>query len=291
MANVLEVTNVTKKYRDTTAVEQLNFVLEENKIYGLLGRNGAGKTTLMHMITAQLFPTSGEIKVFGQTPYENRDILTKVCFIKESQTYPDYFKVDDVFEIAKSIYLNWDENYAQLLIKLFQLPTNRLVKKLSRGQLSMVGIIVGLASRAELTIFDEPYLGLDAVARNIFYDQLLQDYAKHPRTVILSTHLIDEVSKLLEYILLIDGGQLILQGEMESILQHVYTVVGDKKAIQTYTNGKEILHQEELGSVASVTLYDQHSSHNQQAAADLGITIEPVPLQQAIVYLTSKGGN
>jgi energy-coupling factor transporter ATP-binding protein EcfA2 len=91
----------------------------------------------------------------------------------------------------------------------FALPGNRAVKKLSRGMASAVGIVIGLAAHAEITLFDEPYLGLDAVARQIFYDRLLADYAEHPRTVLLSTHLIDEVANLLEHVVVIDRGRIV----------------------------------------------------------------------------------
>lgn len=204
MNYAVEINRLTKSFSQVTAIDEVSFSLEAGKIYGLLGRNGAGKTTIMHMITAQLFPTSREIKVFGQHPYENNRVLSQICFIKESQKYPDSFRVIDVLEAAQAFFPNWDRDYAYSLIEEFRLPLKRGMKKLSRGMLSSVGIVIGLASRAPLTIFDEPYLGLDAVARNLFYDRLLEDYSEHPRTVVLSTHLIDEVSNILEHVIVID---------------------------------------------------------------------------------------
>jgi ABC-2 type transport system ATP-binding protein len=288
MTQIVEFKNVNKTYKDVTAVKDVSFSLEENKIYGLLGRNGAGKTTIMHMLTAQLFPTGGEIKVFEEAPYENSEVLKKVCFIKESQAYPEYFQVKDVFATAASIYPNWDEEYARQLSSAFQLPQKRTMKKLSRGMLSAVGIVVGLASRAPLTIFDEPYLGLDAVARSIFYDQLLQDYSNYPRTVILSTHLIDEVSQLLEHILLIDNGRLLFQGNMESLKGQVHTVIGEAKNVEKYIKQKEVLHRETLGSVLSATIYEANPSDDYSQLDEIGLEYEPVSLQQAVVHLTTK---
>src|SRR6185437_4426143 len=135
----------------------------------------------------------------------------------ESQKYPDTFRIIDVLAVAKTLYPDWDDAYAKSLIEDFRLPIKRKIKKLSRGMLSSVGIVVGLASRAPLTIFDEPYLGLDAVARVLFYDRLLEDYAEYPRTVILSTHLIDEVSRLLEHVLVIDNGKLLLDEDADAL--------------------------------------------------------------------------
>ncbi len=204
----------------------MSFSIEAGKIYGLLGRNGAGKTTIMQIITAQLFATSGEVMVFGEAPYENSRVLSQICFVKDSQKYPNRYRVLDVLAQAAFFFPSWDREYAFALIEEFRLPLNRRMKALSRGMLSAVGIIIGLASRAPLTIFDEPYLGLDAVSRSLFYGRLLEDYAEHPRTVILSTHLIDEISRLLEHILVIDQGRLILDEEAEALRGRAFTVVG-----------------------------------------------------------------
>jgi ABC-2 type transport system ATP-binding protein len=168
MGKVVELNRLVKSYGDVKAVNNVSFSMDEEKIYGLLGRNGAGKTTIMHMITAQLFATSGELRVFGENPYENNRVLSQICFIKESQKYPDVYRIIDVLNISASFFPNWDHDYALSLAEEFRLPLKRRMKKLSRGMLSSVGIIVGLASRAPLTIFDEPYLGLDAVAAACF---------------------------------------------------------------------------------------------------------------------------
>ena len=164
MNPVIQVTGLTKSFGSVTAVDNVSFTVEENKIYGLLGRNGAGKTTLMQLLTGQDFASSGSISVFGESPVENAHVLERISFIKESQRYPEDFCVKHVFRSAPWFFANWDTAFAEQLIEEFRLPLNRRIKKLSRGQLSSIGVIVGLASRAPLTFFDEPYLGLDAVA-------------------------------------------------------------------------------------------------------------------------------
>ncbi|KZZ86168.1 ABC transporter ATP-binding protein [Bacillus sp. SJS] len=287
MNHILEVKELTKTYGKTEAVKDVSFSLEPGKIYGLLGRNGAGKTTIMNMITARLFPASGDIRIFGEDPYENRGVLSQICFIKESQKYPDTFNISDLFDICSSAFPNWDQEYADSLIKDFNLPLKRRMKKLSRGMLSSAGIIVGLASRAPLTIFDEPYLGLDAVARNIFYDRLIEDYSSHPRTIILSTHLIDEVSKILEHVLVIDHGKLIMNEEADAIRGRAYTVVGPSMKAAEFTKGKNILKSEAIGGLVSVTVLGRLSPTERQNADQLGLELAPVSLQQLIIYLTS----
>ncbi|MDQ2713852.1 MAG: ABC transporter ATP-binding protein [Chloroflexota bacterium] len=288
MSNVVEVRQLTKSYRNVTAIDQVSFSIDANKIYGLLGRNGAGKTTIMQIITAQLFATSGEVKVFGEAPYENSRVLSRVCFVKESQRYPKYFRVLDVLEQATFFFPHWDREYAFALSEDFQLPLKRKMKALSRGMLSAAGIIVGLASRAPLTIFDEPYLGLDPVARGLFYDRLLEDYAEHPRTILLSTHLIDEVSRLLEHILVIDQGRLVLDEEAEALRGRAFIVIGPAARVDTYTAGKELLAREPLGGLVSATVMGTGDVKDRKFAEALGLELAPVSLQQLIVHLTGE---
>lgn len=289
--NIIEVNGLTKTYGKLTTVNDVSFNIEEGKIYGLLGRNGAGKTTIMNMITAQLFPSSGEIKVFGEAPYENQSVLSRICFIKEGQQYPNLFRIVDVLDLCSSFFPNWDKDYAYSLIEDYKLPIKRKIKKLSRGMLSSVGIVIGLASRAPLTIFDEPYLGLDAVARGIFYEQLLEDYTKHPRTIILSTHLIDEVSKLLEHVLVIDQGKLILNDEVDAIRGRAYTAVGAANMVDSFMAGKQILKRESIGSLVSNTVFETLDKQTRKEAEELGLEITPVSLQQLIIHLTNNGSN
>ncbi|MBM7563178.1 ABC transporter ATP-binding protein [Paenibacillus sacheonensis] len=288
MSAIVEAKRLTKTYGSFTAVNNVSFTIEPDKIYGLLGRNGAGKTTIMHLITAQLFASSGELLVFGQEPYENERVLRQTCFIKESQKYPDTFRVTDVLGTAAMMFPNWDEGFAKRLLTDFNLPLKRRMKKLSRGMLSSVGIIIGLASRAPLTIFDEPYLGLDAVARNIFYERLMEDYAEFPRTVILSTHLIDEVSKLLEHVIVIDGGQILLDEEADSLRGRAYTVTGPSAKIDAYAAGKPVIHQEALGGSRAVTVFERLGATDQKQAEALGLQFSPVTIQQLIVCLTTR---
>ena len=242
----------------------------------------------MQIISAQLFPTSGEVSVFGEHPYENSRVLSQLCFVKDNQKYPNGYRVLDVLEQAALFFPHWDREYAFALIEAFRLPLKRLMKALSRGMLSTAGIIVGLASRAPLTIFDEPYLGLDAGARGIFYDRLLEDYEEHPRTVILSTHLIDEVSRLLEHILVIDQGRLILDEDAEALRGRAFAVVGPAARVDTYTAGKEVLARSPLGGMVSATVMGNGDASDRKRAEALGLELAPVSLQQLIVHLTGE---
>ncbi len=281
----VQVTGLTKRFGSFTAIDDVTVTLEPGRIHGLLGRNGAGKTTLMQLVTGQDFATAGEIRVFGERPVENARVLQNICFIKESQRYPDDFQPRHVFRSAPWFFENWDAELAERLIDDFRLPLTRRVKKLSRGQLSAVGVIVGLASRAPLTFFDEPYLGLDAVARQVFYDRLLEDFAEHPRTVVLSTHLIDEVANLLEHVVVIDRGRILMDEDAEALRGSASTVVGPRGAVDAFVATRDVLHRDGIGGLASVTVSGLSRDDRAEAAA-AGLELAPVSLQQLIVRKT-----
>lgn len=286
MTAIVEVSGLTKRFGSLAAVNDISFSIEENRICGLLGRNGAGKTTLMQLLTGQDFATHGDIRVFGTSPVENASVLQNISFIKESQRYPDDFRARHVMKSAPWFFANWDSNLAERLVDDFRLPLDRKIKKLSRGQLSSIGVIVGLASRAPLTFFDEPYLGLDAVARQIFYDRLLEDYSEHPRTIVLSTHLIDEVANLLEHVLVIDDGRIIIDEEAETLRGSATTVVGTRAAVDSFVGSRTVLHRDGIGGLASVTVTGLSAQERVDAAAS-GLELAPVSLQQLIIHTTN----
>jgi ABC-2 type transport system ATP-binding protein len=291
MSAVAEVHDLTRRFGSVIALDRVSFALGEKMIHGLLGRNGAGKTTLMQLLTGQRIATSGRVELFGQRPYENESVLSRVCFVKESQRYPDNFRVYHALRAAGLLFPRWDEELAQSLVLDFDLPPRRYVKKLSRGMLSALGIVIGLASRADLTLFDEPYLGLDAVARQLFYDRLLADYAEHRRTVLLSTHLIDEVSDLIEHVLVIDRGRLILDEAADTLRGQVVTVTGATAAVDELVAGgpagREI-HRERMGGVARSTIRGEFAEADRTRAIALGLAVEPVSLQQFVVRVTAR---
>ncbi|ONM48687.1 ABC transporter ATP-binding protein [Nocardia donostiensis] len=287
---VASARGLTMRFGSVTALEDVTFDLRENTIYGLLGRNGAGKTTLMQVLTGQMFQTSGEVRIHGAIPHENAGVLQNVSFIKESQSYPADYKVEHVLRAARHLLPHWDEDFARELLADFDLPTGRKVKKLSRGMTSALGVIIGLASRAPLTFFDEPYLGLDAVARQLFYDRLLADYAEHPRTVVLSTHLIDEVADLLEHVVLIDRGRILADASADELRASAIGLSGPVDEVETVVAGRPVLRRETLGNQARVLLRTDAHADDTAHAKTLGLTVAPVSLQQLIVETTNLQG-
>lgn len=280
--SVIDIRHLTRDYRGVKALDDVTFTVRENSITGLLGRNGAGKSTLMRILAGFEFPTSGSVTVFGQTPTENDAVLRRMAVVRESRSYPD-IQFRRVVEAASWFYPNWNQELADLLIEDFALPRKKAIKKFSRGMMSAAGIVVGLAARAEVTILDEPYAGLDAVARQMFYDRLLADYAEHPRTVVLSTHLIDEIGDLLEDVLVIDRGRMIMAGPVDALRGSAVTVTGKADDVLGFAAGQQILSRETLAGRARVMLAGPLEAADRERAERLGLTIEPVSLQQLVV--------
>jgi ABC-2 type transport system ATP-binding protein len=290
MTNVIEVKNLSRTYRNTVAVDDVSFSIEENGIYGLLGRNGAGKTTLMRMLTGHEFASFGEISIYGQNPVEDEAVLANLAFIRESIRYPESYKVEHILKAASAAFANWDETYSQTLVDTFRVPRKRTAKKLSRGQLSAVGVVIGLAARAPITIFDEPYIGMDAVARSQFYELLLADYLEHPRTIILSTHLIDEVADLLEHVIVIDQGKITLDAKADDLRGSAAVIEGSIEAIEVISEGLMVLEAQTIGSQKRVVV--QALSAERRAEIEVaGLNIRPASLQQLIISQTNLETN
>jgi len=282
---VATLQNVTMRFRGHTALDGVTTAFEEHAITGLLGRNGAGKTTLLQLLTGHRVATTGDVRAFGAAPYENADVVGRICFVRESQRYPDHFRVRDAVRAAATVFPDWDAELADQLLADFELPLRRPIKKLSRGMTSAVGIVMGLACRAPLTLFDEPYLGLDAVARQVFYDRLLADYAEHPRTVVLSTHLIEEISDLLERVVLLDRGHVLLDEDADRLRDSALTVVGPTEAVRAFTRSAQVLHTDSLAGSSRAIIHSRRPDDRAVAAA-AGLTVEPTSLQQLVVAMS-----
>jgi ABC-2 type transport system ATP-binding protein len=284
MTPAISAAELTRRYRGQLALDHVTFDLEPGSITGLLGRNGAGKTTLLRILAGHEFASAGAVTVLGASPVENETILRQMVFVREDQTYPD-LKVRQAVQVASWFYPNWSHDLAGALLEEFSLPVNRKVKKLSRGMRSALGIVIGLAARAEVTLFDEPYAGLDPVSRQLFYDRLLADYAEYPRTVLLSTHLIDEAAGLFERVVVIDRGRIVLNSAADDLRGAATSVSGPAIAVAEFTTGRPVWNRRRIASQESAVVAGTLNETDRARAAALHLRLEPLTLQEVVVQV------
>lgn len=292
-ALAVRVEDLSVRFAGAPALDRLDLRLAPGKIHGLLGRNGSGKSTLAAVLAGFRRPDEGRVLVESadlgttQEPYENAVVTSRVCLIRESGDLIGNAQVRHALGLAASLRPYWDADLAGELLDRFEVPTNKRVQKLSRGKRSALGVVLGLASRAPLTIFDETYLGMDVPSRNLFYDALLADYAEVPRTIVVSTHLVSEVSAMLEEVVILDNGRLVTQSPVDALRGRGAAIVGPAAAVDDFTAGFTVLAEEKLGGTKSTTVLGDLDPALVAQASAAGLEIGPVGLQDLFVHLTA----
>ncbi|MEV4277586.1 ABC transporter ATP-binding protein [Actinoplanes xinjiangensis] len=275
------------RYGDTTALHPLDLDLPAGRIYGVLGRNGAGKTTLLSTLAGFRKPSAGTVTFDGVPVFDNARATTRICMIRDDGGLGDGTDtLRDILAMAAMLRPGFDSVYATELMDRFALPRKRTLRTLSRGQRSAFGIVVGLASRADLTMFDEAHLGMDAPSRQLFHDELLRDYVRRPRTVLLSTHLIEEQSPLFEQVLILHQGRLLLREDVDDLRTRGVSVTGPQQVVDDFVFGLTVLGERQLGPTKEVTLFGALDEEHRTLARRYGLQLGPVALQELFIHLT-----
>lgn len=282
MTNAIDIRSVTRTFGRVKALDDVSFSVPQGSIVGLLGRNGAGKTTIMSIMAGQDRPTSGQVEVLGHTPFERAPTLTQISYVRDNQRYPDDYKLHHVLRIAPEFAPNWSADVAAELADGFRIPTKVRIKKLSRGQLSSVAIVLGLASRAPITLLDEPYLGLDVTARALFHQALLRDHGTHPRTIVLSTHLIEESASLFDRVVIMDKGRIVVDGDRDEARELAFVVSGTTDAVSGVLGSRAVMQTRTIGGLTSITTPGAIDAAIRAEAKKRGVQIAPASLQELV---------
>ncbi|MBB2181360.1 ABC transporter ATP-binding protein [Lachnospiraceae bacterium MD1] len=280
--NCVEVKHVTKNFGNTCALDDICLSFEENKIYGLLGRNGAGKSTLLNVITNRIYADQGEVYVNGEPVKDNDKALGQLYLMSEKTYYPEKMKIKDIFKWTKTFYPDFDEEYAANLAERFGLKLTKNVKSLSTGYTSIFKLIIALSVNTPYIFLDEPVLGLDANHRDLFYRILLEKYSENPCTIVISTHLIEEISNLIENIIIIKKSKIIRNESCESLLAGGYTVSGSTALVDSYISGKNVIGIDSLGGLKSAYILGK----KEEELPD-GLEVSKLDLQKLFVQLTN----
>ena len=223
---VIEFTNVTKSYRTHDVLQSMSFKIQQGVLTGIIGRNGVGKTTLMKIIAGFIEETSGTVKVFSEKPFNNLKVSANSIFVDDAMAFPNAMTLSDILKECNRFYSNWDKGLADRLIDYFGFHLDTRHHYLSKGKKSTFNAIIGISAHCALTIFDEPTTGMDAAVRKDFYRALLKDYLAHPRTILLSSHHIEEIEDLLEDVLLVHNGIAHFHGPITKIQEMFISLTG-----------------------------------------------------------------
>lgn len=287
--SVVQCLSLTKSYRNIKAIDNLSINIDENRITGLIGRNGAGKTTLLKLIAGYLKPTSGSIKVFSKNPFNNIEVSADMIFIDDQMAFPSSLFLDEILNIAGTFYSNWDRELAFRLLDYFSLNPKQSHSWLSKGTQSTFNVIIGLASHCPLTIFDEPTTGMDAGVRKDFYRALLKDYIDHPRTIIFSSHLLNEIENILEDILLIKNGSKVLHLPVTELKDYALGLRGNTQVLDNLLDDKLILHRENFApDNLFAVVKNNYSDSELYNLKKAGIQASAVAAEDLCIYLTGK---
>lgn len=289
----IKCTDLCKNYRQKKVLDNVNLTIEEGKIYGLIGRNGAGKTTLLSIISAQNPASSGDVTLDGEQIWENEKALSDIFFSRElsanTMSGANNLKVKEYLKYEQCFLKNWDNDYANELLARFGLDKNQSINKLSKGMMSMVTIVVALASKAKFTFLDEPAAGLDVVARNDFYRLLIEEYTQSGRTFVISTHIIDEASDIFEEVIIVNNQKIVLKENTAELLERAYHISGNKEDVDkmlTQNPDIEVLDTQNLGRSKGISIL---TAKNKCLTATEKLSVQPMTLQNLFVAICEEG--
>lgn len=250
----IDIKNISKRFGQTQALDNVSIKFGRKKIYGLLGNNGAGKSTLLNIITSRYLADVGDISLDGEPVRDNDKALNQIYMLSEKDYYPETMKVKDAIRWASVFYPNFDKKLALELAERFKLPLKKKIPALSTGYKSIFKIVIALSANTPFLLLDEPVLGLDAGHRDMFYKLLLERYSENPCTVVISTHLIAEVENLIEHCMIIKDGRIIKDAPCEELLNAGYNISGSAALLDEYIKDKDVISSSSLGGLKTACL-------------------------------------
>ena len=280
---MIELNQVTKRYGQASVLKNITLTIDEPGIYCLLGRNGAGKTTLLKSIAGYQNITSGSIKVDGKE-ITTSTLDTGVSYI---ENFSKHFNlpVRKLLKIASEVNPSYDYDFASEMMERFELDGKKKFNHLSLGMKTMISTIICLASSKEVILLDEPVLGFDAIMRVEFYDMLTESFKEHPRIIIVSTHIIEEIAKAIENLIIIDKGSIRFFDTLQSVGTKAFSVSGLKRDVETATRGLKVIGQDTVGGLVTCCIFD---TPPQESAS---IEVRPLSLQDFFIQMVGhKGG-
>ena len=246
MTSLVDAQGVSKRFGSFTAVDDVSFTVESGRILGLIGPNGAGKTTLLKAVLG-LTDCEGQLSVMGLDPFRQRkELMRNICFIADVAVLPRWMKVWQLLDYVEAVHPNFSRSRAEELLGMTKIMTDSKVKELSKGMVTQLHLSIIMSIDAKLLVLDEPTLGLDIIFRKEFYANLLNDYFDEKRTILVTTHQVEEIENLLTDIMFINNGKILLDSPMDT-LADTYTELA--------TAGKQAEKARALGPIAENQMF------------------------------------
>lgn len=282
----LTVSGVTKTYAGTTALESVDLTLQPDVIYGLFGRNGAGKSTLLSCLAGRLLPDRGTLSFNGVNLHTSEDAQSRIYLVNDTLPFLIATSIGRFFRNEERFAGGFDWGFATRMLTAAGIDPGAHFGRLSLGQRMMVRLAAALAVPAEVLLLDEPMLGLDAVNRSLFYRLLLEAYAERPRTIVMSTHIIDEIARVIERAIILDHGQVMDEFAAEAVGSRVTVISGPAVIVDRFVAAQSlpVLHRTVMGPIVEVTVRGTIN----RSSLPQGVTTGKLRLQDYVVRLTSN---
>lgn len=274
---MIRLQNVTKRYGNSVAIDNISINFDENKIYCLLGCNGAGKTTLMKMMAGHINASGGSIEIDGKC-VSTANMPDAVSFI-ENRAAQFNTRLDNLISMASELDGKFDMAFALRMAKKFHLDISKKYRQLSFGMQTMFNTLLSLASNRKVILMDEPLLGLDAIMRNKFYNLLNDSFEHCPRTIILSTHMIDEMTKSAEELIVLDNGKIIFRAAIDDIDEKAYSVTGTAGAVASFIKNLNVINSKNIGGYTTAFIYDEKTK------VPAMLSVQSIGLQEFFINL------
>ncbi len=282
MMSSLELKNIYKSFLNKNVLADVNLTFQPEMIYGLFGCNGAGKSTLLNIIASRILTDGGEVFYDHQSVWEYDDLMAKIYLVDSNDMYYPGMKLSKIIADTAGFYGEFDQEYALELSEKFELNLDQKYAKLSTGYKTIFKLIMSLCVPAEYVLLDEPVLGLDSQHRKLFYQELLNTYTKKPRTFIIATHLIDEISQIIQRVLIMQNGKIVVNQEVEELLAEAYLVLGSEEDLAPYIHDLHVIGHEKLGNLHGYYILGELPAELTQQTT---VQIETLSLDQVFVHL------
>lgn len=289
---IIDIRNMSFKYKDEYVLEDLNLQEDQPMIIGLWGRNGSGKTTLMKLMSGQEKQNSGQVSILDFNPYNNVSASKQITYLRENHFFGKTWNVNDAMKFASMFNDKWNQQEADYLIDLFELPRKKKIKTFSKGMQSMVQSVIGLASHAPVTMLDEPTNGLDAYMRKVFTKALRESFEADPRYILIASHHIKEIEKICEKLVVISEHHVKLNEPIEYFQSRGAILVGKLEDIQQVVSNNEVIEQSTIMNQHKIMADIPFNEELIKQCKALNIKVDKASIQDYLVNITmSKEAN